>query len=361
MKTIIYKLCQNCKLINGISRSCIYDLQRQQYYPVPHTIKVLFNEANEINLGLINNNFPNRDEWEVIEEYIQFLVLNDLVIEISDDEALLFPDLDTSWDYPAHISNCLIDANREITWLNVRFINQLEILCCHFIQIRFFKKVSVAYLKSILSYINRSAIKVVEFTFPESGSKSFYAEVKELVQVNKKIRSVTIHSSKENALTDPGKLGFGIIISTQESINNSVHCGVVHPAYFTMNIPHYTESLAHNTCLNRKISIDIDGNIKNCPSMKESFGNIKDTTLEEAINKPGFTKYWNITKDEIAKCKDCEFRHVCTDCRAYLENPDDVYSAPLKCGYNPHTCEWEEWSTNPLKQRAIEYYRMNNI
>jgi SPASM domain peptide maturase of grasp-with-spasm system len=162
-------------------------------------------------------------------------------------------------------------------------------------------------------------------------------------------------------LTDPGKLGFGIIISTQESINSSASCGVVHPAYFTMNIPHYTESLAHNTCLNRKISIDIEGNIKNCPSMKESFGNIKDTTLEEAINKPGFKKYWNITKDQITKCKDCEFRHVCTDCRAYLENPDDMYSAPLKCGYDPYTCEWEEWSTNPLKQQAIAHYGMREF
>jgi hypothetical protein len=37
--------------------------------------------------------------------------------------------------------------------------------------------------------------------------------------------------------------------------------------------------------------------------MKDSFGNIKDTTLEEAINKPGFKKYWNITKDEITNAR----------------------------------------------------------
>jgi hypothetical protein len=34
---------------------------------------------------------------------------------------------------------------------------------------------------------------------------------------------------------------------------------------------------------------------------------------------------------------------------------------PLKCGYNPYTCEWEEWSTNPLKQKAIGYYGMRSI
>lgn len=95
--------------------------------------------------------------------------------------------------------------------------------------------------------------------------------------------------------------------------------------------------------------------------MTESFGNIRDTTLKQAIEKPGFKKYWNITKDQISVCKDCEFRHICTDCRAYLEDPEDSFSKPLKCGYNPYTCEWEEWSLNPLKQKAIAYYGLLDL
>lgn len=95
--------------------------------------------------------------------------------------------------------------------------------------------------------------------------------------------------------------------------------------------------------------------------MKEHFGNIRDTTLREALSKPGFKKYWNITKDQISVCKDCEFLHVCTDCRAYVENPDDDYSRPLKCGYDPYTCTWEEWSNHPLKQQAITHYGMGAL
>ena len=89
--------------------------------------------------------------------------------------------------------------------------------------------------------------------------------------------------------------------------------------------------------------------------MPESYGNIKDTTLEEALNKPGFKKYWTVTKDDIEICKDCEFRHVCTDCRAYTERTkfkDGIdLSKPLKCGYNPYTGRWANWSTNPLKNK----------
>ena len=53
--------------------------------------------------------------------------------------------------------------------------------------------------------------------------------------------------------------------------------------------------------------------------MPEPFGNTKDTTLAVAIEKLGFKKCWNITKEQIAVCKDCEFRYICTDCGTIKE------------------------------------------
>ena len=42
-----------------------------------------------------------------------------------------------------------------------------------------------------------------------------------------------------------------------------------------------------------------------------------------------------------------------------------IFSNPINdgnpSGYNPYTNEWEEWSTNPLKQKAIEYYGMQDL
>lgn len=125
----------------------------------------------------------------------------------------------------------------------------------------------------------------------------------------------------------------------------------------------YTEALNHNSCLHKKMGVDKDGNIRNCPSMPKAFDNIKNTTLQAAFRNTDFKEYWTVTKNDIAVCKDCEFRYICTDCRAYTERTAtniaglDV-SKPLKCGYNPSTAEWEERSTNPLKQEAIQYYVM---
>jgi SPASM domain peptide maturase of grasp-with-spasm system len=153
----------------------------------------------------------------------------------------------------------------------------------------------------------------------------------------------------------------GYVMLVKRNIVNEKHCGIINKEYFYSNIKLFSESQHHNTCLNKKIAIDKDGNIKNCPSMAESFGNIKDSRLDKAINHPNFKKYWNITKDQVEICKDCEFRHICTDCRAYTENADDQYSKPLKCGYNPYTNVWEEWTTSPFKQKALEHYGMQDL
>jgi len=55
----------------------------------------------------------------------------------------------------------------------------------------------------------------------------------------------------------------------------------------------------------------------------------------------------------------CEFRYICTDCRAFLVDPRDSRSKPLKCGYNPESGLWKEWSDNPLSQESIEHYNLH--
>jgi len=82
------------------------------------------------------------------------------------------------------------------------------------------------------------------------------------------------------------------------------------------------------------VGIDIKGNIKNCPTMKTSFGNITDTSIIDVIKQDKFTILWNIKKDDINICKDCELRHICTDCRAFHDK-DVNYEKPFKCNYNP--------------------------
>jgi radical SAM protein with 4Fe4S-binding SPASM domain len=80
--------------------------------------------------------------------------------------------------------------------------------------------------------------------------------------------------------------------------------------------------------------------------MPEIFGNINESSLTEVLDykEEEVHKYWNITKDQIEVCKDCEFRYICTDCRAFRES-DNIYSKPLKCNYNPYNGKWGDRCT----------------
>ena len=93
-----------------------------------------------------------------------------------------------------------------------------------------------------------------------------------------------------------------------------------------------------NTCLNKKLSITKEGLIKNCPSLSKSYGNVNNTSLEKVVNKKSFKYLWEINKDQINVCKDCEFRYICSDCRAFLNHDNDK---PKKCNYNPYTMAYE--------------------
>lgn len=148
---------------------------------------------------------------------------------------------------------------------------------------------------------------------------------------------------KQRAETD--KLGFAVRFFTDPVTPTS--CGQVAPGYFSVNMEHFMEALHFNSCLNRKISIAADGQIKACPSMGHSCGKAGEISLKAAAQDQVLVQLGRITKDQVAVCRDCEFRYICTDCRAYLSDPSDIYSKPAKCSYDPYTATWAEATGEP--------------
>jgi len=293
-----------------------------------------------------------------LDIFLEFLNTYQLILSFEDEEAcFIYTDLPKPCQFNKLNFNLVEYLVLEFEKFNAGLIKDILELKPKFILLRSFSRSFDSNILNTIEFIRTLPFHSVEF------------------HANYSIELYSIISSDDFKFKFPNffiiKL-FSSIINT-EILNGHikihcfreemalVNCGVIGPKHFNLNSSHITESQHHNTCLNRKIAIDAEGNIKNCPSMAKSYGNIRDTKLIDVVKNPEFQKVWHIKKDEITKCKDCEFRHICTDCRAYLENPEDMYSAPLKCGYDPYTCTWEEWSTNPLKEKAIEYYGMEEL
>jgi len=350
------KLYSNCIIVNGKKRSLLCDLQKEKSYYVPNELHEISTWFDQVSIEEIKKKC-NSERINVIEGYIEFLITNEFAFYCSNNELEFFPKLSMEWDFPAQISNAVLDIDKQSKFDFHNVFLQLEAMGCRDVQLRINDVFSLSEIAKILSSAENRTIKSIELflNYDPNIEDEIY------VQLSYKFPRITgfyLHSSDKDEILIETSVPPLVIAKISQKINYRKHCGVFDERFFAVTTELFTESQHHNTCLNRKISIDVTGEIKNCPSMEESFGNIRVTTLEEALATKGFTKYWNIKKDQISVCKDCEFRHICTDCRGFLEDPEDIYSKPLKCGYDPYTGKWSDWSKNPLKQMAIEYYQL---
>jgi SPASM domain peptide maturase of grasp-with-spasm system len=324
-----------CFPVKGAKRSVILDLQRQELSFIPNDLYYLLNNCNKKRLREIYSAY-SESEKETVEEYIEFLISNEFAFLGSQHDANLIDELDLQWDYFGRVSNGIFEFATHSEEYFELFCEQLNKLGCSAIQIISYDfEITINRLEKILNHLQvLSFIDHIELVLPYSTlySQEFFDSF--FVRYFK-INSVIIHSS-------PYNLGGqeSLIVFVSEPISSNHLCGQVSIKDFAFNVTHVSESMKHNTCLNRKISVDKNGNIKNCPSMLPSFGHISNTPLKDVISKGAFKDIWNVNKDQIEVCKDCEFRHICTDCRAHTENPNNLYSKPAKCKYDPYSATW---------------------
>lgn len=342
------KLYSNCLIVTGYSRDLIVDLQFDEFYFINKKITSFLLECEKKEYSFVFNSYFKK-YGKVFKEYIQFLSNNKLVFFCKKSELKLFSNLELNYSSFSTISNAIIDLKFDSIENFNHIISQLEELNCQHIEVRIFSKSTLDIIDNLFYKLKNRNIRSVTIYLPYIDSfsiKSFFT----LSQNISKIQNIIIYSSNFDKIIPADSSGMGNIIFTSQSILSNDHCGFISMHTFTSNLQLFTESQKYNTCLNRKISIDVDGNIKNCPSMKKSYGNISSTTLREVLEMEGFKDLWYIHKDQIEICKDCEFRHICTDCRAYIQDPNNKYSKPAKCSYNPYTATWgdENPTNNPL-------------
>ena len=287
-----------------------------------------------------------------VKSFIEFLIEKDLMFWGSHNDTEAFCKIDLSYQSPCTIDNAILDFDEMSEYKIHRLIKELDFLNCKNIQIRFFYNPPVYKVKELLMEINTTCINNIEFIIPYSIEMDEY--ILHQVKENNRIDKVWFYGYSQNNYREivPSKK----VIYLSEIVASENCCGIVSEEYFTMTLSFYTESINYNTCLHKKISIDKRGNIRNCPSSATKYGHVAFNSIISVANLEEFQKVGLIKKEKISVCKDCEFRHICSDCRAYLDAPGDLLSKPLKCGYDPYTNKWEDWSQDVTKQNAYKFY-----
>jgi len=333
----VFRLHAHCIPVRGARRSTICDLQRLAYHLIPNGLYEILTAHRDHTRDEIAAAFAPGDA-PVIDEYFGFLERNELGWWC--DEPERFPPMDLSWDAPARITNAIVDVGAGSRHDFASLFAQLEALGCQAVEVRVFVPWTLLEMEEVVALADDGALRSLQVILP--WQPGFTAEaILDVHRRHPRLLSVFVHAAPERrAVGIEGSPAS--VVFRPERVTSEAHCGFVSPAHLVVSLSAFTEALAHNSCLNRKLSVDQHGEIRNCPALPASFGNAATTPLAEALERPGFTDAWSITKDQVETCRDCEFRYICTDCRAIVRDPADARSKPARCGYDPYTATWSE-------------------
>ena len=335
----VFRLFASVVPVRGARRSTLCDLQRESVRLIPNGLYEILTLHRGKTVAEVQAAYENRFDRE-IEEYFEFLLREEMGFWCDDPDA--FPDLDLSWEGPELVTNAVIDVDASSDHPFAALFAQLDDLGCKALQLRYFRPCAPEEAHAVLSLLRYGRLRAAELLAPWSDAWTDRA-LEALCAEHPRLSGVVLHSAPE---TRNGRsAGGAALLHRRERVESAAHCGFVSPAYFVVNMAAFTEAQRHNSCLNRKIAVDAAGEIRNCPAMPRSFGNAREVSLHSALLREGFRELWEVNKDQVEVCRECEFRYVCTDCRAFVRDPADRFSKPSRCAYDPYTATWADAPT----------------
>lgn len=338
----ILKLFPNCIPVKGYRRSIIFDLHTNKIIPIPNILfEILTTHENKTIPQLISH--YGHANAEIIEEYFAYLKRDNLIQEVHKDQTENYPKISRDWHYPAHITNGQLEYNNFAQYNTI--LNQLNTLNCQLLQTRY-DTFHPSQIEREISLFNSTNIANLELVFTNDISKKLH-QLEKLLSKSNRITKIFVFDTVSSKIINKQIYKGGKIVFLKNGIEKS--CGHINPQNFNYHPKFFTESQKYNSCLNRKVCIDKKGDIKNCLYMDETFGNIATKKIKTVLNDKSFTKYWEITKDDIEHCSNCEFRYICMDCRAFRMKTN-LLSQPKNCTYNPYIAKWpHEEGYHPIK------------
>ena len=114
----------------------------------------------------------------------------------------------------------------------------------------------------------------------------------------------------------------------------------------------YTFNKYFNSCWGRKIAVTRDGKIRPCIFSRIIIGDLSNDNIGDIVEKA--KEYRTITKDKVERCKDCELRYACFDCRVLAsESNGNLFAVNPLCKYDPYKGTWEK-DNNGAKEKNLE-------
>lgn len=335
---MVFKLFANCIPVKGASRSIIYDLARKIYRFIPNGLYHIITEFEGMTIDEVKLQF-SKDEHEIIDDYFTFLEKHEFIFYCPPEIAKNFPALEYKWDTPSKIQNAIIDIGSHSKHNYELIFNTLQRYGCRHIQIRSFTRLTDDQLKAIFSKLTNGITDSVELLVKHSREAP--NDFERLLFQYPVINSLVIHSSPYNSFGTSCNYTRSRIVSIEQEISSPFDCNHISPESFQCNTELFMEAQFHNPYFNRKLTIDSEGNIRNCSGIHANYGALGSENIDEIVESAPFREHWNVPKDKITICSDCEFRYMCVDSREPKRDAEGTYYFEKPCPYDPYTMQWE--------------------
>ena len=281
-KDRIFVLHANCLPVRGARRSAIFDVQRGRIRFIPNALYGLLSGETRISESATPSDLVNSVISDAtVAEY--FSVLTREGYGMWTDEPERFPPLNLEWRRPEAITNALIDVDRssEHNWSKVR--RELDAAGCIALELRFYDVFSLKNIASILSVFAGSKLRHISMVvcYSDGVSENDFEAFCRRWPV---ISSICVHSSPRVVAKT---------LETQASIRFTKQalkiesCGHVSMASMAVNLIHFTEARRWNSCLNRKVGLDVNGQVGSCPACSNRCDPVNGETLKTLVSTFG--------------------------------------------------------------------------
>ena len=258
------------------------------------------------------------------KEMISFLVDNNFAIITSFKPSFLGYNFE-NYNIPFYFETLIVDSSSEKNVLETLSYLPSQRLS-RYIQFRFFFECNELFIRNVLQIAIRKGYFNIEFVFNYDRKENINAYSKIIAENMFYVSRIVIMNSRDQFINEQ-------LILNEKKLVDSQMCGLIDETLLCVNLDTYAKYVLGNNCLWKKIAIDIDGNIKNCPSMDFTYGNIKNTDLISVLTNTRYLFFSGLRRIHIMECCKCHLAAFCIDCRGNLPICR-IFEKPIKCLIN---------------------------
>ena len=333
-----FVLSSSCVLTKGAKRTLIQDFQRHYVDFVPNEYYSLCHLLNRHRISEIAEQI-DENSLTAFYHFVEMMLTKEYAF--TTDDIRLFPPKKEIGDYEEKLLDAILEI-RASTMHNteiITFLSELRDLNCRYLQMRLYGFTKRTELLEWINTANEYNFSLIELHIDNADVLDYDACCDIILNYAPVSNIYLYHSGRDEVKpyneNTPRyyELEMGAVYYLTAELD-SRRCGAVNKYCRTFGDERfYTMSQRFNNCLYKKVAMDMNGKVCNCPAMDDKFD--ISVGLVNIISSDRFQKYWSLTKDKVETCKDCEYRYNCLDCRVHTIDNNSL-NKPCSCLYDPY-------------------------